>query len=174
MTEEMLILVNEDDQETGSMEKMKVHELGLLHRAFSLFVFNSKGELLLQQRADSKYHSPGLWTNTCCSHPRHGENLDAAIRRRITEEMGMDCEFRFAFSFIYRVQLDDLIEHEFDHVYFAKSDQVPNPNPGEVKAWKYMDPAKLQESISSHPESYTMWLKICYPQVIKLLQEDNI
>lgn len=174
MQEEILILVDKHDKATGRMEKMKVHELGLLHRAFSLFVFNTKGELLLQQRSDTKYHSAGLWTNTCCSHPRAGENLDAAIQRRIQEEMGMNCEFKFAFSFIYKEQLDNLIEHEYDHVFFAVSDQIPHPDPQEVKDWKYMDIASLQRSIETDPDLYTMWIKICFPQVLKQLQKDNI
>ena len=117
---EYLILVDEKDNELGSMEKLQVHEKGLLHRAFSVFIFNTKGELLLQQRASEKYHSPNLWTNTCCSHPRTGEKTTNAVERRLMEEMGMQCDTTFQFQFLYKAYFDNgLIEHELDHVYFG-------------------------------------------------------
>ena len=165
--EDLLILVDENDKEIGSLEKTPVHEQGLLHRAFSLFIFNSNNELLLQQRADEKYHSPGLWTNTCCSHPRQGESMEDAIQRRLSEEMGMACDLTFQFSFIYKHKFaNGLTEHELDHVYFGYSDQQPNPDPEEVKGWKYINMDDLQRELELHPEGYSPWLKICFDRVI--------
>src|SRR5690349_1614227 len=131
MMKDYLILVDDKDQQWGRLEKNLVHELGLLHRAFSVFIFNHHGELLLQQRADGKYHSGGLWTNTCCSHPRYGEDVPDAVKRRLKEEMGMSCETTFAFSFIYKTKFENgLTEHEFDHVYCGFSDALPHPEKG--------------------------------------------
>lgn len=163
---ELLILVDENDNEVGVMDKLSAHQSALLHRAFSVFVFNSQGELLLQQRADEKYHSAGLWSNTCCSHPVKGENISETINRRLEEEMGMQCELEFKFSFIYRTELDNgLTEHEFDHVYFGFTDDHPRPNPLEVKAWKYMSMPALKKDINLHPNNYSAWLNICLPKV---------
>ena len=143
-----------------------VHQLGLLHRAFSVFLFNSKGELLLQQRADEKYHSAGLWTNTCCSHPRYGEEITEAIKRRLKEEMGLSCRTNFAFSFTYKAQFaNGLIEHEFDHVYFGVTDELPIPEKSEVKNWRYIHLQNLESEVNLNWEKYTEWLKICLPQV---------
>jgi isopentenyl-diphosphate delta-isomerase len=161
-----LILVDKNDKQWGKLEKLLVHELGLLHRAFSVFIFNSKGELLLQQRAYDKYHSGGLWTNTCCSHPRFGEEISWAIERRLKEEMGMSCKTEFAFSFIYKTQFENgLTENEFDHVYFGVTDELPIPEKSEVKNWKYISLENLEADIIIHPERYTAWMKICLPQV---------
>lgn len=169
--EDVLILVDENDKEIGALEKTPVHKQGLLHRAFSLFVFNSNNELLLQQRADGKYHSPGLWTNTCCSHPRQGELMEDAIHRRLSEEMGMNCGLTFQFSFIYRHEFSNgLTEHELDHVYFGYSDQQPSPNPDEVKDWKFMHMDDLQKELALRPELYSPWLNICFPKVLKNFQ----
>lgn len=169
---EYLILVDENNKPWGKLEKLLVHQLGLLHRAFSIFIFNSKAELLLQQRADDKYHSGGLWTNTCCSHPRFGEEISWAIERRLNEEMGMSCKTNFAFSFIYKVTFTNgLTEHEFDDVYFGMSDELPLPEKAEVKNWRYMSIKNLETDIHIHPEIYTEWLKICLPQVKKHLEE---
>lgn len=166
MTDDYLILVDDKDQQWGKLEKQLVHQLGLLHRAFSVFIFNSKGELLLQQRADEKYHSGGLWTNTCCSHPRFGEEMKDAIRRRLHEEMSITCETAFAFSFTYKTTFENgLTEHEFDHVYFGITDLLPVPQNSEVKAWRYLDLETLEKEIHQHPENYTEWMKICLPQV---------
>lgn len=165
---DLLILVDENDNETGLMEKLAVHETGSLHRAFSVFIFNSKGELLLQQRADNKYHSGGLWTNTCCSHPVSGEEIQETIRKRLKDEMGIECETDFQFSFIYKTVFDNgLTEHELDHVYFGKSDELPVPNILEAKDWKYIALGQLEKSIRQNPQDYSAWLKICLPQVIE-------
>ena len=162
-----LILVDENDNPQGKLENLLVHQQGLLHRAFSVYIFNTKGELLLQQRADEKYHSAGLWTNTCCSHPRFGEEVADAIERRLMEEMGMSCTTNFAFNFIYKAIFDNgLTEYEFDHVYVGISDVQPIPEVSEVKNWKYVDLQKLQEDILLHPQQYTEWMKISLPNVI--------
>lgn len=164
--DELLILVDDKDNELGTMDKLTVHQKGLLHRAFSVFIFNSKGELLLQQRADDKYHSGGLWTNTCCSHPRTGEKVSDAVHRRLQEEMGMTCELYFKFSFIYKKQFDNgLTEHELDHVYFGRSDELPKPNKEEVKDWKYLTLDELASAIKDNPHQYTEWLKVSLPRV---------
>lgn len=167
MITENLILVDEYDNPIGQAEKMFVHENGLLHRAFSVFIFNSKSELLLQQRSDEKYHSAGLWTNTCCSHPRFGEEMQSAIDRRLMEEMGMKCETEFRFSFVYKTKFNNgLTEHEFDHVYFGKSDINPEPEKTEVQAWKYCSLEDLEKDIITNPELYTEWLKLCLHKII--------
>ncbi|HEV2832743.1 MAG TPA: isopentenyl-diphosphate Delta-isomerase [Hanamia sp.] len=167
MTEDLLILVDKDDNEIGTLDKLSVHQKGLLHRAFSVFIFNSKNELLLQQRADEKYHSPGLWSNTCCSHPRSGEEVTDAIIRRLQEEMGMQCDTQFKFTFLYEAQFGNgLTEHELDHVYFGESDDLPKLNTEEVKDWKYVSLQNLQEEIALHPENFSAWLKISLPRII--------
>ncbi|HYC86436.1 MAG TPA: isopentenyl-diphosphate Delta-isomerase, partial [Chryseosolibacter sp.] len=143
-----VIVVDTSDKALGQMEKMQAHISGALHRAFSVFVFNSKGELLLQKRAREKYHSGGLWTNTCCSHPRPGESMEEAIHRRLRQEMGIDTSLSFSHKFIYRTQLErDLIEHEFDHVYTGTSDDQPQINTAEVEAWKYADVEWLRKDM---------------------------
>jgi isopentenyl-diphosphate delta-isomerase len=168
---EILILVDNEDNEIGLLDKTTVHHTGVLHRAFSVFVLNSRGELLLQQRALAKYHSPGLWSNTCCSHPRKGEDTVRACERRLQEEMGMSCDLQFAFSFIYRAEFDNgLIEHEFDHVYLGYSDELPQHDSGEVMGSRYISFQDLQNEISTNPENYTEWLKICLPRVAQHLE----
>lgn len=171
---EYVILVNELDIETGEMEKLTVHQMGLLHRAFSVFIFNSNSELLLQQRADGKYHSPGLWTNTCCSHPKPGESTLNACKRRLMEEMGMGCDLEFQFSFIYKFQFaNGLTEHEFDHVFFGRTDDLPEMNLTEVKNWRYINLSDLENEITIHPENYTAWLKICMPKIKEQLPTNS-
>ncbi len=166
--EEKIILVDQNDVPLGPIEKLEAHKKGLLHRAFSVFLFNSKGELLLQQRADDKYHSAGLWTNTCCSHPNYNENILDAIRRRLQEEVGMIAEVDYKFKFTYKAVLENnLTEHEIDHVYFGRSDDHPIINPNEVKNWKYIQMEELQKELNSYPEKYTSWLKISFPDVLK-------
>ena len=163
---EYVVLVDESDRQTGLMEKQVAHVTPHLHRAFSVFIFNSKGELLLQQRALSKYHSPGLWTNTCCSHPRAGETLEEATSRRLREEMGMACEMHEVYTFIYKAPVGEgLTEHEFDHVFIGQSDDLPEINREEVESWKYMSLDDLKEDIGCHPECYTEWFKITFEEM---------
>lgn len=171
---DLLILVDEKDNEVGLMEKLTVHKTGSLHRAFSVFIFNSKGELLLQQRADDKYHSGGLWTNTCCSHPIRGEEISVTIKKRLKEEMGIECKTDFQFSFIYKAEFGNgLTEHEFDHVYFGKTDELPVPNVLEAKDWKYISLDNLKNSIQQNSQDYSAWLKICLPAVIQKLGQQK-
>jgi len=165
---ERVILVDENDKPLGMMEKMEAHEKGLLHRAFSVFVFNNNGEMLLQQRAFSKYHSGGLWTNTCCSHPREGETTAEAAHRRLQEEMGFDCEIEKAFDFIYKKDLDQgLIEHEFDHVFIGQFEGEVCFNKDEVNAYSYTPVNAVLEDVNQKPEKYTEWFKICLDEVVK-------
>jgi len=160
MNNEEVILVDENDREIGTMEKMEAHRNPLLHRAVSVFIVNSKGEWLLQQRALNKYHSNGLWTNTCCSHPRPGEtNLETA-KRRLLEEMGMNTELKEIFDFIYCESLDnELTEYELDHVFVGITDQKPNINTDEVLNWKYVSYEELKNDLSEFPERYTVWFR---------------
>lgn len=163
------MIVNTSGRTIGTMDKMAAHKSGMLHRAFSVFVFNSKGQLLLQQRAFDKYHSGGLWTNTCCSHPKLGEfTLDAA-HRRLQEEMGMDCELTELFQFSYRHEFENgLIENEYDHVFMGISDELPLPNPAEVAGFKYMDTDLLLFELFEQPDQYTAWFKICLEQLLEI------
>lgn len=165
MPEESVILIDEQDHEIGLLEKMEAHRLGLLHRAFSVILFNAKGELLLQQRAAHKYHSPLLWTNTCCSHQRPGESNLAAAARRLKEEMGMEAQLVEAFSFIYKAKLDQgLTEHELDHVLFGYTNQNPVINTDEVEAYKWISMNDLLHDLENSPETYTAWFKILLNQ----------
>lgn len=164
---EYVVLVNDEGQEIGVMEKLEAHEKGCLHRAFSIFLFNTKGEMLLQQRASSKYHSPNLWTNTCCSHPRPNEAIDVAAVRRLFEEMGMTCQLNYAFHFIYKAELDQgLTEHELDHVFIGTTDSEPKINVGEVKAYQYLSIETIQKQMQENPEHFTEWFKVCFSKVI--------
>jgi len=163
---EQVVLVDKNDKSIGTMEKMEAHEKGILHRAFSVFVFNEKKELMLQQRALSKYHSPGLWTNTCCSHPRQGEETIDAAHRRMEEEMGFDCEFKEAFDFIYKSNVGQgLIEHELDHVFIGTSSKQPEINPEEVHDWKYLSMDIIRTEMDETPEKYTVWFRIAFDEV---------
>lgn len=158
---EHVILVDEQDRETGQMEKLEAHQKALLHRAISVFIFNTKGEMLLQQRALHKYHSAGLWSNTCCSHPRPGEGNDAAAARRLMEEMGMHCTLFHRFAFIYKVELEKgLCEHEYDHVFVGYSDTDPGINPDEVMAYRWIGLPDLREELKLHPEQFTFWFRL--------------
>lgn len=163
MKEELVILVDEQDNEIGLMPKLEAHEKAVLHRAFSVFVLNDKNELMLQQRALHKYHSPGLWTNTCCSHQRQGESNIAAGKRRLQEEMGFSIPLKETVSFIYKAPFDNgLTEHELDHVLIGYSNQAPVINPDEVASWKWMPIADVKKDIAQHPERYTAWFKIIF------------
>lgn len=158
---EKVILVDEHDREIGTMEKMEAHRLGKLHRAFSVVVFNSSGEMLIQKRASEKYHSAGLWSNACCSHPRPGEEIETAVRRRLREELGIDINPEFSFKFIYSVRFpNNLIEHELDHVFVGTYDGEPTINKKEASDWKFIDPKTLATQINFEPESFTHWFKI--------------
>lgn len=170
MTEEKVILVNEKDEQIGLMPKMEAHEKALLHRAFSVFVFNEKNELMLQQRALSKYHSPGLWTNTCCSHQREGEsNLDAG-KRRLMEEMGFVTPLTEKMSFIYKAPFDNgLTEHELDHIMVGYFNAEPNINNAEVEAWKWMSLEAVKTDIKKQPDLYTAWFKIIFDKFYQFI-----
>ena len=160
-SEEMLIAVNARDEETGRVEKMKAHRSAILHRAFSLFVFDGDDRLLLQRRARRKYHSGGLWSNTCCSHPRAGESLRDAAHRRLREEMGFDCPLERVFGFVYRATLDGgLVEHEFDHVLVGRFRGVPAPDVQEVEDWKWETVPTIQSELAENPTAYTVWFKL--------------
>ncbi len=163
MNEEKVILVNERDEELGTMPKMEAHEKALLHRAFSIFILNNKGEIMLQQRAANKYHSPLLWTNTCCSHQRAGETNFEAGKRRLQEEMGFTTSLKELFSFIYRAPFENgLTEHELDHVLVGFYNEMPNINREEVADWKWMSPEAIKNEMLEHPERYTVWSKIIF------------
>ncbi len=165
-TEDLVILVDEQDRQIGTAGKMEAHYSGMLHRAFSVFIFTRDGRLLLQQRAAHKYHSGGKWTNTCCSHPRPGEKTIDAALRRLDEEMGLNCAVIPMFSFTYKAQMEQgLIEHEFDHVYFGISDALPVINPEEVSHYRYMEIDELAVGMKVNPDDYTEWLKICFERM---------
>lgn len=158
---EEVILVDRDDNPIGTMEKMEAHRKGLLHRAFSVIIFNSKGEILLQKRAKSKYHSGGLWTNACCSHPLPDETMERATQRKLKQEMGIDLKTEYAYKFIYNTNLDSgLIEHEYDHVFTGVFDGEPVINAQEVEDWKFISPEQLRLDVKLNPEKYTYWFKL--------------
>lgn len=162
-----IILVDENDKKIGAGEKLQVHREGKLHRAFSVFIFNKKGELLLQKRVKSKYHSPGLWSNTCCSHPRPGKNIRKEAEKRLQEEMGFICPLKEVFVFHYKAELKTphtraktkLIENEIDHVFIGKFNGAPKSNPKEAEGWRWLAPGQLKKDIKQNPQNYTPWLK---------------
>ncbi|MBN2009267.1 isopentenyl-diphosphate Delta-isomerase [candidate division KSB1 bacterium] len=165
---DLVILVDEKDNNVGKQEKMKAHEDAQLHRAFSIFVYNSTGDMLLQQRADEKYHSGGLWTNTCCSHPRPDESVEQAAHRRLQEEMGFDTQLEEKFTFIYKAALDhELTEHELDHVLVGFYDGEIHINKNEAKSYRWVNTDWLMEDIEQHPERYTVWFKIAFAELLK-------
>jgi isopentenyl-diphosphate delta-isomerase len=170
--EEKVILVDEKDNEVGFEDKIKAHQQGKLHRAFSIFLFNKKGELLIQKRARRKYHSGGLWSNTCCSHPRPGEKILEAVKRRLQEEMGIECKLKEVFKLIYKVKVGDLIEHELDHVFVGSFDGKPKPNKNEVEGWRWISLEELERDMKENPKKYTEWLKIILPKLVKKLKHD--
>ena len=174
MKEENVILVNQFDEQIGTMPKMEAHRKAVLHRAFSVFIMNSKGETMLQQRAAEKYHSPMLWTNTCCSHQRVGETNIEAGKRRLQEEMGFTTELKELFHFIYKAPFDNgLTEHELDHVMMGHYEETPNINTEEVANWKWMQPEAIKDDISRAPENYTAWFKIIFERFYDHLIQKN-
>ena len=172
MTE--VVLVNEADEPTGTMEKMEVHQKGLLHRAFSIFIFNSKGEMLLQQRAANKYHNAELWTNACCSHPAPGEKILMAATKRLQEEIGFTTSLQKAFDFTYNASFENgLTEHEFDHVFVGNYDGEIIANPNEVKDYCYKTMDEVESSIQSHSQKFTPWFKIAFPKIKEYISQNN-
>lgn len=170
---EEVVLVDEKDNEIGVSEKLEAHRSGQLHRAFSIFIFNSKGDMLLQQRATDKYHSGGLWTNACCSHPRPNESTLQAAERRLKEELGMGAPLKFLFSFQYKADFENgLTEHELDHVFIGTSNTTPVLNKEEAMAYQYVSPEHLLEDIKKQPDQYTFWFKEIVENVIKNKMSD--
>lgn len=172
--EQMLVLVDELDNAIGTMEKIEVHKKALLHRAFSAFIFNTNGEMLLQRRAMNKYHSGGLWTNACCSHPYPQESSSAAAKRRLKEELGFETDVEFAFSFIYKAALDNaLTEYEFDHVLVGNYDGDVKINTSEVGDYCYRSMVEIKQELSLHPGKYTAWFLIAFPMLEEYLLKSN-
>ena len=170
-----VILVDQHDNEIGFADKMEAHQKGLLHRAFSIFIFNSGGQLLLQKRTHNKYHSGGLWSNTCCSHPRPGEKTPDAAKRRLWEEMGLRSKLQKAFNFSYRVEFaNGLVENEFDYVFIGLCDMDPNPDPREVADWKYVDVDFVLRDSVNQPEQYTFWFKKSISKVLDYLHRNPV
>ena len=169
-----VILVDKNDVPLGSMEKMLAHEKALLHRAFSVFIFNSQGEMLLQQRADKKYHSAGLWTNACCSHPAPGEDTAEAATRRLKEELGFSTQLNEAFTFMYRTEFENgLTENEFDHVYTGVYDGQIVADIDEVKNYSYLPMSKIEQLITNEPSMFTSWFLIAFPKVRKWREKNS-
>lgn len=166
MKEQQVVLVNENDEPIGLMEKMEAHQKGLLHRAFSVFIFDKKGNMLLQQRAADKYHGAHLWTNACCSHPFPDEKVEDAAKRRLKEELGFTTHLHAIFSFTYHAKVEnDLIEREFDHVFAGEYEDNIYPNPNEVADYAYKPIAVIKKEIETHPEKFTSWFKIAFPRI---------
>ncbi|WLD25150.1 isopentenyl-diphosphate Delta-isomerase [Flavobacterium dauae] len=175
MAKEQVILVNENDEPIGLMEKIEAHQKALLHRAFSVFILNNKNQIMLQQRAAGKYHSPLLWTNTCCSHQRKDETSIQAGKRRLHEEMGFSVELKELFSFIYKAPFDNgLTEHELDHVMIGYFNNEPVINKEEVESWKWMGIEEINEDIQQHPEIYTAWFKIIFDKFYHHIEAQKI
>lgn len=173
--QEMVILVDENDQPIGTMEKIEAHEKAVLHRAFSVFIINQKGEIMLQQRASHKYHSPLLWTNTCCSHQRVGETNLEAGKRRLQEEMGFEVSLKELFHFIYKAPFDNgLTEHELDHVMIGYYNREPNINPEEVESWKWMGIEDIRKDMTENPEIYTVWFKIIFDEFYHYIESHQM
>ncbi len=175
MTEEQVILVNEKDEQIGLMPKLEAHEKAVLHRAFSVFILNKNNEIMLQQRASHKYHSPLLWTNTCCSHQRQGETNIQAGTRRLQEEMGFTTQLKELFSFIYKAPFDNgLTEHELDHVMIGYYNEKPQINPDEVENWKWMSIEAVRQDMIENPGIYTVWFKIIFDQFYHYIEDNTL
>jgi isopentenyl-diphosphate delta-isomerase len=166
-----VILVDEADHPAGTAEKLKAHREGLLHRAFSVFLFDASGRLLLHRRAESKYHSGGLWTNTCCSHADESTALNDSARRRLIEEMGIDADIEKIGVFRYRAQCGDLVENEIDHLFIGFSDEEPKPDPKEVEGWKRCSLDEISSEIGAHPEKFTVWFRLIFREYENVLKE---
>lgn len=165
---DQVVLVTEDDEAIGLMPKLEAHEKGVLHRAFSVFIFNTKNEMLLQRRAFGKYHSEGLWSNTCCSHPLPGEAVHDGAVRRLREEMGIEADLKFLYTFQYRADLENgLTENELDHVFYGVTDAIPAIDPAEASDYKYLTVPEIQADIVQNPHAYTEWFKICMPVIAR-------
>lgn len=172
MNRQEVVLVNDKDEATGVMEKMEAHRKGVLHRAFSVFIFNDRNEMLLQQRAESKYHSAGLWTNACCSHPMPGEDIQAAASRRLKEELGFTAELSPVFHFTYRADFSNgLTEHEYDHVFIGTYNGKINPDDNEVKDYRYRSMKEIEKSMAERPSAYTEWFIIAFPMIKNYLEK---
>lgn len=172
MSEPLVVHINDKNEVLGYVPKMEAHEKGLLHRAFSVLLFNSKGEWLIHRRALDKYHSPGLWTNTCCSHPFPSEATSTAAHRRLEEEMGMKCKIEKLFSFTYKAEFDNgLTEHEYDQVFIGFTDVKPVINKEEVCDWRYVSQDRLAEEINNYPENFTEWFKILFPKAVEEIRK---
>lgn len=170
---EEVIYVDEQDREVGKGEKLEAHRQGVLHRALSVFVFNSKGELMLQKRAKGKYHSAGLWSNTCCSHPRPGEDTASAARRRLKEEMGFVTDLRHVHHLLYRTAFPNgLIENEYDHMFIGESEAIPMLNPEEAEAWKWMSPEAIKQDMTKHPDSYSYWFRLAWNDILNIVRKN--
>ena len=168
---EQVVLVNEQDHVMGTMEKMEAHQKGVLHRAISVFIYNAQDELMLQQRAAHKYHSPLLWTNTCCSHPFENETYQEAAERRLQEEMGFECPLEEKFHFIYKADVGNgLIEHELDHVFVGRFDSIPNLNPDEIAQYEWKNHETILKELEDTPEKYTEWFKIIFKEYLQRLK----
>ncbi|MBI3509308.1 MAG: isopentenyl-diphosphate Delta-isomerase [Bacteroidetes bacterium] len=169
---EMVLLVDTYDRVKGTMDKLQAHQEGKLHRAYSVFIFNSKGELLMQRRALDKYHSKGLWTNTCCSHPRPGELTHESAVKRLKEEMGIITSITKLFHFVYMSPMEDgLFEHEFDHVFIGTSDAVPKKNESEVVDWRWASPEEITAEMDKNPGEFTLWFQLIFKEVLRRMKE---
>ncbi len=167
MERNKVVLVDSEDNAIGEMEKLLAHQQGELHRAFSVFIFNDKGELLLQQRALNKYHGAGLWTNTCCSHPQLGEDVISSAMERLSYEMGLKCNLKLVYSFIYNEPVEnDLIEHELDYVFVGRTNQNPVLNKDEAADYKWMNPTEILSDINENPSRYTVWFQLAFPKLL--------
>ena len=171
---EQVVLVNKKDEAIGLMDKLEAHKKGALHRAVSVFIFNSDNQLLIQRRSLGKYHTPGIWSNTACSHPRNNESTILCANRRLFEEMGIITKVRSIFSFLYKAELSgDLIEHELDHVFIGITNKKPNPNPEEVCDWKYIDETSLKKLFHDIPDAFSPWFKMCYARAFESAYTQN-
>lgn len=171
MDEKKVILVNENDEERGFMGKTEAHQKGELHRAFSVFILNDKGGMMLHKRADSKYHTPGLWTNACCSHPQPNETVLIAARRRLSEELGFTCDLEKLFNFTYRADFENgLTEHEFDHVFLGYYNGIPPFDTEEMSECDFFSTDLISTWVEKKPEEFTPWFKIAYPKVLNYLK----